>query len=70
MHTHDWSVNWESLPAPKSHIGRMALKMTNVIFGIKIQALDFNVSVDQVSPKIKKGSLRKDGRKEKGEREN
>ena len=48
LHTHEWTVNWEAQPAPNNHIGRMVLKMTNIIFGVRVHALDFHVIADQV----------------------
>ena len=50
LHSHEWSVKWEAQPPPTSHIGRMTLKLTNIVFGMKIKALDFHVTADQVSP--------------------
>ena len=49
LHTHTWSGQWEVLPAPSSHIGRLTLSMTNTIFGIAIKAINVTAVADQVS---------------------
>ena len=48
IHTHDWTGNWESLPAPNTHVGRMTVGVVNRIFGIKISTFGLNVTADQV----------------------
>ena len=49
LHTHQWEAKWEALPAPTSHIGRMTLKLSNTILGLKFKALNLSVTADQVS---------------------
>ena len=48
LHTHQWEAKWEALPAPTTHIGRMTLKLSNTILGVKFKTLDLNVTADQV----------------------
>ncbi len=48
LHSHEWSGNWEVLPEPSSHVGRLTLSMANIILGVKVKALNFNVTADQV----------------------
>lgn len=50
LHYHEWSVNWEALSPPDSHIGHMTLKVANVILGVRIKQFYVNVSVDQIGP--------------------
>ena len=45
LHSHEWSGNWEALPAPSSHIGRMTLSMFNIFFGFSITALNIIVTI-------------------------
>ena len=48
--THHWDVKWQALDPPLSHIGRMKLKLQNMLFDRwALNPLDFNVVVDQVS---------------------
>lgn len=49
LHTHQWEAKWEALPAPTTHIGRVTVKLTNIILGLKVKALYLNVTADQVS---------------------
>ena len=43
-------MNWEALPPPQAHIGRMTLSMSIKLFGKwNIKPFDFHVVVDQVS---------------------
>ena len=50
LHTHKWSVKWEALPEPHTHIGRTTLTLTNVLFGLEVKALTMYVTADQVGP--------------------
>ena len=49
LHTHQWEANWEALPAPTTHIGRLTLRLSNTILGLKLKMLDLRVTADQVS---------------------
>lgn len=48
LHSHEWTVKWEPQLPPSGHIGRMTLKLTNIVFGVKIKPLDFYITADQV----------------------
>ncbi len=42
-------VNWEPLPSPNDHIGRMSISLTNKLFGKwPLKILDTKVTADQV----------------------